>query len=158
MAKVIILRGIPGAGKSRFAERYGSEEKFIVSADRYFTTPFGEYSFDPRKLAEAHAYCFHQFLFYINPVNGWSRSSIVFVDNTNINLWEISPYILAANAHGSSHEILTIHADVATAYYRQVHGVSFETLERMERDLNKTKMLPFWNHNEVFTAEELSTY
>lgn len=49
MRNVIIMRGVPGSGKSTYVRNRYPEAR-VVSADRYFTDPAtGEYRFDASK-------------------------------------------------------------------------------------------------------------
>lgn len=138
--KVVIMRGIPGSGKSTVARSLGGP---IVSADDYFMAS-GEWKFNPAELGLAHAHCFKLYLRHLSEC----RPQIV-VDNTNITAWEISPYILAANAHGYEDvQILTVACDPAKAFARQLHGVPAAAHERMSKALITEGLgfPPFWTH------------
>lgn len=58
MAKLLIIRGIPGTGKSTLAHKLvcDGEYRAFFEADQYFMTESG-YDFDPSKLHAAHAFC-----------------------------------------------------------------------------------------------------
>ena len=89
MKKLIILRGISGSGKSKLAERFKKEENAVVfSTDDFFETEEG-YSFDPTKLISYHKKNIDRT--YKALLSG---TSCVIVDNTNIKLWEMKPYVL----------------------------------------------------------------
>ena len=51
---LILLRGLPGAGKSTLAKMMSDSH---YEADMYFTNDEGEYHFDPLKLKQAHQWC-----------------------------------------------------------------------------------------------------
>jgi len=51
--QLILLRGLPGSGKSTFANLLGG---IHVEADQYFIQD-GEYKFDASKLKQAHNWC-----------------------------------------------------------------------------------------------------
>lgn len=53
---LIILRGLPGSGKSTVAKIIQPKDKLICTADDYFMQD-GIYKFDPRKLGQAHSAC-----------------------------------------------------------------------------------------------------
>ena len=70
MKKLIILRGVSGAGKSTYAKHlveiykqafsalkgYGDRVKH-VEADQFFYDDLGNYNFDANKLQHAHSWC-----------------------------------------------------------------------------------------------------
>lgn len=124
MQKVIIMRGVPGAGKSTWVKR-NHPQAFVCSADDYFEKD-GAYKFDVRKLGEAHAFCMSAFLHVMND----PAHPVVIVDNTNIRYAEMSPYVLVGQAFGCSIEVATIatHPDVSAR--RNVHSVPAEKVYR----------------------------
>jgi len=144
MRKVIIMRGISGAGKSTYIQEHFSTAK-IVSADRYFTNKAtGEYRFNPAELNEAHAYCFRHFL---NELGHSER--IIVVDNTNISAFEVSPYVLAANAFGYEHEIITLLVDPSLAFLRNIHDVPDTVVSGMSTRLVDAVLPNWWNTKDV---------
>lgn len=121
------MSGIPGSGKSTLVRHEMEDrvsqglESYRFSADDYFVIhQTGEYKFNRERLAEAHAWCFRGYLERVSEIH---RDCNIYVDNTNIDAWEISPYILAANAYGVSATVVSIHVSVETALARQTHGV-----------------------------------
>jgi predicted kinase len=140
--KVIVMRGCPGSGKSTYAKTLNG---LIFSADQFFETYEG-YKFDASKLSEAHGSCLREFTYSV--VEEWG---LLIVDNTNINVQEIAPYIALANAFGFDHEILTLNTNPETSAEQCVHGVPakkvrqmYENLERAERSFPK-----FWKHRRI---------
>lgn len=127
---VVILRGIPGSGKSTYAtsqERYASKRAFQkVSADDYFVGQDGIYRFDPKKLTEAHKDCWLAFAQALH-----NKIDIVVVDNTNISWVEVAAYVLPAQALGYHVEIMTIVCDIDLALSRQTHGVPEDKVRAM---------------------------
>ncbi|KXX71385.1 AAA family ATPase [Flammeovirga sp. SJP92] len=53
MKKLILLRGLPGAGKTTVAQAMGGS----IEADDFMINDNGEYQFDPKKLTFAHKQC-----------------------------------------------------------------------------------------------------
>lgn len=79
MPTLYLIRGVPGSGKSTFANNIlqAGLVAGVVEADDYFIDVVtGEYNFDPSKLKNAHSYC--QSLAETLIFNGWS----VAVSNT----------------------------------------------------------------------------
>lgn len=132
MKQIIILRGVPGAGKSTLAQQiiadaYAKGEKAVVfSSDDYFTTPAGEYRFDSTQLPQAHASCFHRFLEFLQRGFG-----IAIVDNTNTRIFEMSPYVLAAQAYGFEVKIIRLVCDPQVAAARTFRGATLQMVQEM---------------------------
>ena len=138
---VIILRGLPGSGKSSVAHqlvRSAAERaartaaaaaavpgavpavasavppSVVTSADLFFLNPAtGAYAFDVRRLGEAHAHCLTAFLSALSLGVG-----CVIVDNTNIELWEYRNYKLAAKLLGYPVRVVEIACDSEQAARR----------------------------------------
>ncbi|KTF18210.1 AAA family ATPase [Pseudoalteromonas sp. H105] len=102
MKQVFILRGLPGSGKSYYAQTLADElvtgdqsQYLICSTDDYFYNEQGEYKFDKFKLSQFHNLNLARF------INALSQSvPLVIVDNTNIKKWEFIAYSQAAVALG----------------------------------------------------------
>ncbi|XP_046384863.1 uncharacterized protein LOC124155181 isoform X2 [Ischnura elegans] len=94
---LILLRGLPGSGKSTLSKQLlsipGGKSGFTCSADDFFLVPHGgkgqkEYRFDPLKLEDAHKHCRIQVLRAM--AHGVTP---IIVDNTNTQAWEMLPYV-----------------------------------------------------------------
>lgn len=144
--KALILRGLPGSGKSTFAARH-HPRAVVCSADAWFTGEDGVYRFDPRQLPQAHQACMRRFVEALQ-----AGAAEVVVDNTNTSPVEIAPYVLVGEALGAEVEILTIRAAPKVAYARQTHGVPAEAFAAMVRRLAEgTDAMPrWWRHREVW--------
>lgn len=138
----IILRGVPGSGKSTWARlAYPDAAKF--SADDYFMQN-GQYVFDPSKLGEAHATCLRGFI-------DWAQrptSEVAIVDNTSTTIAEVSPYASIALAYGHDIEIITFLCDPTVAAARNVHGVPPAAIVGMDKRLRDSvgQLMPWWPH------------
>lgn len=150
--KVIILSGLPGSGKTYYADtllrQWGTSRCRVVSADSFFVNKHGDYNFDPMKIGEAHEWCFYRFLCAI----GWGpdpRSDLVIVDNTNLSAIEIAPYYLAGRSQGYEVVIQRVTCDPEVAFVRQRHGVPKEVFDRMVLSWNKRDVAPWWKVEEV---------
>ena len=87
---MLILRGLPGSGKSslvgRILKTYPQAE--VCSADAYFTHADGSYQYDRDKIKEAH-------IFSQEKAEALCRDAcnLVIVDNTHVKRWELQPYL-----------------------------------------------------------------
>jgi hypothetical protein len=90
---VVIMRGLPGSGKStitRLVQAMAHEQQrsvYVCSADHFFETPTGYYH-DKSKLTEAHEAA--QLAFRTALEQG---VQIVLVDNTHSQRWEYDVYL-----------------------------------------------------------------
>jgi predicted kinase len=143
--KVTLMRGTSGSGKSTYVRKNYpiSNGAIVCSADHFFQTADG-YVFDASKLAEAHQACLRKYMTTIhNYLAGYCDDvSNVIVDNTNLQLWELAPYLSIAQAYGLEVEIIRCVAPITVAADRNVHGVPLKTIEGMGRRFEN--LLPFW--------------
>lgn len=89
MATLIILRGIPGSGKSCYARMIKTTwpgQWVIASADEYFMVD-GKYKFDRKNLQKAHDFS------YDTARRAIAQGKNVIVDNTNRRIGEFSRYM-----------------------------------------------------------------
>lgn len=160
MPKVVILRGLPGAGKSTYRKTvleklktgfHALGEIFDCSADHFFMVG-GEYKFNPMQLGEAHASCLRSFT---QRLLAQRPNDLIVVDNTNLSVAEFAPYAALALAYKAELEIVTIECGWQTAAGRNVHGVPMNSYSRMEKALAKgTQDMPaYWPHTVVKQAD-----
>lgn len=115
MAQLVIIRGVPGSGKSTMARR-DYPDHVLVEADMYFICPDGKYRYDPSKIKDAHAWCRHMVHHHL------SNGRNVVVANTFTRKWEYEPYLKMCD---------DVEVVVARGNYRNVHGVPEHVVERM---------------------------
>ncbi len=149
--KVYLMSGVSGGGKSTEAEKIakyhgGMDYVYIFSADHFFIQPSGDYKFEPRLLPQAHAECLLKFTDIIFLRRNWERADCraVIVDNTNLTVVEMAPYVALAMACGCEVEIVTVHCDPKVAASRNVHGVPPQAVERMDKTLRHRELPSFW--------------
>lgn len=124
---LVIVRGIPGSGKTTFAkycvEKLKTENIKAIQyeADDYFMHN-GQYKFDITKLAAAHKWCFEK------TFSSFDRYNVVFVTNTFTTMKELNPYLKEANLLG----IKVIVVRMANEYQNQ-HNVPEATLTAMRQ-------------------------
>jgi len=93
MNKVLyIVRGIPGSGKTTFAQSLGCP---VFEADMFFVNKQGVYNFDGSKIKDAHAWC--QEMVEDEMFNQHEK---VAVSNTFTQDWEMKPYYDMAKTYG----------------------------------------------------------
>jgi predicted kinase len=91
MKELILLRGLPGSGKSTFAEVIGG---FRCEADMFFMED-GEYKFDINRIKEAHRWCKEQCQSFMV-----REKPKVIVSNTFTQEWEMEDYYDLAKRYG----------------------------------------------------------
>jgi predicted kinase len=86
----VILRGLPGSGKSTFAAKLARDYGFVpLEADDHFFVS-GVYQFDPARAADAHA------LVARDAFAALSAGQRVVIANTHVRLWEMAAIVGAA--------------------------------------------------------------
>ena len=124
---VVVLRGLPGAGKSDFAKFIAGEKgsDIICEADDYHYNDEGVYEFDPSNLKQAHQTCFNKFTSLIN-----IQEPLIIVSNTSTTIEEFFKYNKLALEHGYRVVVTTVEN------YRDgksIHDVPDEALDRMRQ-------------------------
>ncbi len=131
---LILLRGLPGAGKSSLANVLSESEKYPVFAiDHYFTNKItGEYVFNFAENYLAYQQC-------ENLCKEALKQGItkVFIDNTFTLGWELTPYFKLAAEFDYMLYVITVEK-----YHdnKNVHDISQEQLEKMAEKY-KVKLL-----------------
>ena len=141
---ITLMRGLPGSGKSTWVKANVNKALFgaVFSTDTFFYNAQGVYSFDAKRLGEAHNDClrrYHDFL-----VGFRNTDPSVVVDNTNISAWEFAPYYRLAEVLGYPVRILRIHCDPLVAWERNLHKVSLKTVLDMNHRLHNESLPPWW--------------
>lgn len=134
---VVVLRGMPGSGKSTFraflaayARAKGYDVR-VCSADDFFDGAHG-YRFDPDRLREAHAWCQERF---VNAVR--DRATVAIIDNTNIRMDEWDVYMQYVFNVNEERTVLQAYRSI------QVVKVQFECFTRdMAHKLNARRLHP----------------
>lgn len=124
---LVIVRGIPGSGKSTFAEycvKKLAEEHITAThceSDDYWMHN-GVYKFDARFLHMAHKWCFKKVF------ESFKNSKIVFVTNTFTTMKELNTYLKEAAQRGLKVTVVRM----ANEFQNQ-HEVPEATLEAMRQ-------------------------
>lgn len=140
---MVIMRGLPGSGKTTKAHQIAGDRGVVFSTDDFFMEG-GEYRFDPKQIGANHA-------------KNQERArqacedgiSPIVIDNTNTQKWEARPYVEMARKY--SYHVRFVEADAPWAKNpeelarRNVHGVSREGIDRMlsryEGDFEEDRIL-----------------
>jgi predicted kinase len=89
----MLIRGLPGSGKSTVAKLFDKALHF--EADMYFLDADGNYHFDASKIKNAHNWCRHSVMDAMK-----EGHPIVVVSNTFTQEWEMEVYYLLAEELG----------------------------------------------------------
>ena len=120
---LILIRGLPGSGKSTEAKRIMSQAPNSMrhlEADMYFILG-DEYIFDASKLGKAHEWC------QSTTENFLEKGYSVIVSNTFTTLKEIKPYEAIAKRLGVALEVRQMNNS-----FESIHNVPEETLKKMK--------------------------
>jgi len=116
--ELVLLRGLPGSGKSTIAKSLGIKH---LEADMFFIEN-GEYKFNPSKIKNAHAWCQAE----CEHLMKWEFNIVV--SNTFTQEWEMMPYIELAKKYGYK-----VHTIIVENRHggKNTHNVPTETIEKM---------------------------
>jgi predicted kinase len=144
MLRAIIMRGLPGCGKSTLAADLAREAPLdVFSTDDYFGDP---YAFDPSKIGEAHSWNLRR---WIEAAQKGERD--IACANTNIHVSEIAPYWATAVAYGYEPVIMQLDCDPEVSITRNVHDVPEAVIRRMYAAMPGQEALfpPWWRVEHV---------
>lgn len=119
MASLILIRGLPGSGKSTIAQSMTKRDTIHLEADMYFMQD-GEYQFDATKLSSAHGWC------QMMTTQGLAAGKNVIVSNTFTTVKELKPYFDIAKQFRLVPTVI-----LAQNQFPNVHNVPEDALMRM---------------------------
>lgn len=115
--ELVLIRGLPGSGKSTMANKFVAQGFKHYEADMFFTVD-GVYAYDASRIRDAHAWCQRMTRQALN------EGRRVVVSNTFTRLQEMEPY------RGMSERIRIVEA---RGRWQNTHGVPEEMVRRMAR-------------------------
>lgn len=129
---LIIIRGIPGSGKSTFATKklIPEYEKLGMTvghfeADQFFMKD-GKYMWDPTKLFMAHKDCQRK------AEASLKTNDVTIVSNTFVRVKDMIPYIQMGEAAGAEIEVYR-----SKGNFGSIHNVPDESVKNMQATLDK---------------------
>jgi predicted kinase len=147
MNTICIMRGLPGSGKTFLATSLSSAR--IASADDWFRDLWtGQYEYNAAQIQQAHAYCMGRaeaFMALDVP--------LVVVDNTNVRLAHMAPYLNMAERYGYAVRVLIPNTpwahDPAQCHARCQHGVPLEVIKRLHAEFEADNLVAFGSNTEL---------
>ena len=129
MKNLIILRGVPGAGKSTLAKFLAGDKGVIVEEDDYHMID-GQYYYKHEDVESAKRKC-------IDKINEemWYNEKLIVVSNTNTKASSVTGLIDLAKINGYRYTVLTLenwHGNI------DVHNVPADTLIEMRETLSRS--------------------
>lgn len=126
-----IMRGPSGAGKSTKAREMGISGTVLSTDD--FWMKDGQYQFDQARIGEAHAWNQQRARECLK-----KGMSPLIIDNTNIEAWEMKPYVGMAQQYG--YQVQLVAVDVKNSpeelAARNKHGVPADVIGKMIEKYN----------------------
>lgn len=131
--QLVIMRGLPGSGKTTYAKEITKYGGIVLSSDDYFKDEAGNYIYDRSKLKDSHIW--NQKRAADAMVSGYE---LIVIDNTNVRKWETKPYVKVAVDLG--YDVFFIEPpnywvkDLDELMARDDKRVPRKTMERMLRE------------------------
>lgn len=141
MKTLILMRGLPGSGKTTLAKEIQSQNpgSIILSTDEFWRKN-GKYQFDPSRLDAAHLWNQQRCMKAMQ-----DQVDMIIIDNTNIRLAEMQPYAQLAWAYNYMFMTKVPTTDwafeVDDCFHLNSHNVPHYLIEQMNKD---------WVHNPTF--------
>lgn len=120
---LILLRGLPGSGKSTVAKMFG-DNPCHYEADMFFIDEKNIYNFDPSKLKDAHNWCHNKTMEAMKTTH-----PTIIVSNTFTQEWEMKTYYDLAEMYG--YQVVSMIVENRHGG-KNVHGVPDDKLEIMK--------------------------
>lgn len=149
---LILMRGLPGSGKTfkarKIAESYGdSAVCLILATDDLYVDKDGVYRYRPELAGIAHRWNQSRMReackTWPKLTSSYGKDLVIIIDNTNIGLYEMRPYVEIARQY--DFEIRFEYPDAPWSnnlhecHSKNSHGVPLDTVERMALNYNPSE-------------------
>ena len=121
MLELVLIRGLPGAGKSTLAQTLATTHVHL-EADMFFLDAQGHYVFAVEQLPQAFQWCLEQ------TATALQRGQNVVVANTFVRNAAMAPFFALAQQAGARVRVVE-----ATGTFPNVHGVPETVIQRMRQ-------------------------
>lgn len=118
--KVIILRGLPGSGKTEF--KRSLRDHILISMDLYWVRDGQPYTFKKEEIPQAVKWMHDKFLAALEQEKD-SPKALIVVDNTHTRIWEMEFFITHARRAKWMVQIVRIEENVMECMARCQHPV-----------------------------------
>jgi len=125
--ELVLIRGLPGSGKTTMAKGTMFEDFAHYEADMFFTDGSGAYHYDREKIKDAHEWCQRE------TFKALANGKSVVVSNTFTRRFEMDPYFEMAKTFGIEPRIME-----ATGNWPNVHGVPAAVVDKMRQRWEKS--------------------
>jgi len=130
MKDLVLVRGLPGCGKSTLAKILSDGKSPVFSVDDYFTDAAGNYEFRFAENHLAYKQCCEN-----AEAEMKKNTSRIFIDNAFTLEWEMEPYFKLASQYGYRVFVVTVEK---RHQGENIHGVTDEQLKKMAEKYSVT--------------------